>query len=98
MFCNGLRRRIGRIQLMYNKNYQSELVLFTVGVSKKEFRSSVLRNRVKRLLREVFRSVSESHSNPIEPGEYFLLYQSSELPTYESLKYELLNLLQKIDY
>ncbi|MCY4160415.1 MAG: ribonuclease P protein component [Flavobacteriaceae bacterium] len=98
LFSNGQRIQTDDLQLIYKKEPQSEIIRFAVGVGKKEFRSSVLRNRIKRRLREAFQNVYRCHSMTIEPGDYFLLYQSSELPTYQSLKTELWHLLKKIDY
>ena len=96
MFCDGQCFRLGKLQLIYKQEHRSETICFAVGVGKKDFRSSVQRNKVKRLLREVFRDLSTHHPKIVQPGQYFLLYQSSELPTYRLLHTNLLNLMKQM--
>jgi ribonuclease P protein component len=60
-----------------------------VGVSSKNFRKAVQRNRIKRLLREAYRTQKQALQTAVKEEQHlsvFFLYIGKELPEYAPLK------------
>lgn len=82
-----------------NKNAR-HLVHAGVGVSSRNFKKAVDRNRIKRLLREVYRTQKHDLINAvtlqISELNVFFLYVGKELPEYIDLKISMEKTLEKL--
>ncbi|TAH14404.1 MAG: ribonuclease P protein component [Sphingobacteriia bacterium] len=71
-----------------------------VGVSSRNFKKAVDRNRVKRLLREVYRTQKQdlisTVTHQISELNVFFLYVGKELPEYTELKMSMEKTLEKL--
>ena len=78
------------------------ILQFGVGVSKKNFKKSVHRNRIKRLIREVYRTQNSSLKSAIaEKKEWclklFILYTGKEIPTHAFIEEKLPGALHRLE-
>lgn len=95
---NGASIKIYPLKLIYLETELPENVpvQMTVAVGKRRFKSAVMRNRIKRLLRETYRLNKAVIFNNIERKFAFLiLYIGTDLPSFEMVNQTMSDLLQK---
>lgn len=89
-----------RVFYLYS-NEKKESLHFGVGVSSRNFKKSVDRNRIKRLIRETYRlQKSELHNKLKEKkGELnlFVIYTGKEIPAYTEVFMKMKTLLDKLN-
>ena len=70
-------------------------ISFGISVPKKNFKSAVLRNRIKRQIREIIRNSSDIRK--IKKGiSFFIIYNGKNTPNFDYLKRTILDSLEKI--
>lgn len=98
LFAEGKSCSSFPIKLIYLRiNFSLETPLQVgVTVSKRNFKSAVKRNRIKRLLREAYRCNKPLIFNNIE-GEFALmfLYLGKEMPNYAVVEEKVVNVIEK---
>ncbi|HEV8083856.1 MAG TPA: ribonuclease P protein component [Chitinophagaceae bacterium] len=71
------------------------------SVSTKNFKKSVDRNRIKRLIREAYRLQKNSLQKKLAQNQnhlvIFIIYTGNELPVYDSVYYKIGGLLERIE-
>ena len=77
-----------------SQRIQESILQFGTGVSKKNFKKAVHRNRIKRLIREVYRTENSLLKLAVaEKKEWclklFILYTGKEMPTYAFIEEKL---------
>jgi len=79
---------------------QDNIIKTGVGVSSRNFKKAVQRNRIKRLLREAYRTEKQPLHSYLESNEkqlsLFLLFIDKELPQYIFLKEKMKLCIQKL--
>lgn len=79
----------------------TELIQTGVGVSARNFRKSVQRNRIKRMLREAYRnnnqSLHQALSNQPTSLALFLLYLGKDMPEWSQLQAAVKSALEKLE-
>lgn len=98
LFAEGKQLTQFPIKLIYIKTELPEEVKVQAGVAvpKKNFKSAVKRNRIKRLLREGYRLNRGETFNNIEGNFAFLfLYLGKEMPDYAVVEKGIIGVLQK---
>ncbi len=86
------------LKLIYIKNTTSSKAQIQAGVTvpKRNFKSAVTRNRIKRLLREAYRLNKQQVFNNTEGRFAFLfLYLGKEVPTFKQIEKGMKTLLQR---
>lgn len=98
LFKEGRSIKIRNVKLLFLETELPKDVLFQVGVtvSKKNFKSAVKRNRIKRLLREGYRLNKPRLFNNSKGNFAFLfLYLGKEMPDYHLIEQNVKGILQK---
>lgn len=98
LFTEGKSIKVHNIKLLYLKTELPEDVPFQVGVAvpKKNFKSAVKRNRIKRLMRESYRLNKHLVFNNSEGHFAFLfLYLGKEMPDYKRIAQSTQGILHK---
>lgn len=89
-----------RIYYLINDANKKELLQFGVGVSSRNFKKAVERNRIKRLTREAYRLQKNELKDKltvVDKGlSIFLIYTSKELPEFDLVKQKVAVALKKL--
>jgi ribonuclease P protein component len=99
LFADGDSLSVYPLKLIYLKTDNQEVKIKTaVAVAKKNFKSAVHRNKIKRLLREAYRLNKALVLNNTEGKFTFLfLYLGKELPVFDDVESKMKLLLQKFN-
>lgn len=91
------------LKLVYNKKPLGEglpPLLFSVSVSKRNFKSAVSRNRIKRIVREAYRTqcipLKESSKNNNLQIQMMCLYVGTEMPSLQRIQNKMAAILVKL--
>ncbi len=99
LFNEGKAVTVFPIKLIYLPvEHQSEqLIQAAVSVPKRRFKSAVKRNRIKRLLREVYRKNKTMvyQTEHTKKHIFMFIYLGTEEPKYHTLERQMQNILQK---
>jgi ribonuclease P protein component len=89
-----------RIYYLINDANKKELLQFGVGVSSRNFKKAVERNRIKRLTREAYRLQKNELKDKltvVDKGlSIFLIYTGKELPEFDLVKQKVAVALKKL--
>lgn len=101
LFKNSKTFTVFPIKLFYALQEQQDNSIKTgVGVSSRNFKKAVQRNRVKRLLREAYRLEKEPLHTYLNSNKkqlaLFLLFIDKELPQYDTLKAKMKLCIQRL--
>jgi ribonuclease P protein component len=90
-----------RILYLFTKTEKDHALLFGIGVSAKNFKKAVDRNRIKRLTREAYRLQKISLQEKIKATNIglhvFFVYTGKELPEYNEIYQKVGIVLKKLD-
>lgn len=98
LFAEGRSIKVRNVKLLFLEAELPQDVPFQVGVTvpKKNFKSAVKRNRIKRLLRESYRLNKPQLFNNSKANFAFLfLYLGKEMPDYHAIEQNVQAILQK---
>ena|SRR5690554_2359630 len=98
LFAEGKTTTHYPIRLIYLKTKSEDAVKIRVGVtaSKRNFKSAVKRNRIKRLMREGYRLNKSQIFDNIEGNYAFMfLYLGKEMPDQKKISETMIHLIQK---
>ena len=101
LFAEGNRIKKFPLQLIYLKNTHTSEFPIKVGftVPKRSIRLAVNRNRIKRIMREVYRKNKYLFSEKLnEPYVFMFIYMSNEELKYEDLERSLLKICDKFSF
>jgi ribonuclease P protein component len=101
LFSEGNKFGIVPFRIFYLYKEEKKMSLqFGVGVSSRNFKKSVDRNRIKRLIREAYRLQKADLQNKLKQknGELslFVIYTGKELPEYREVFAKMKNVLDKL--
>jgi ribonuclease P protein component len=100
LFKEGLRFSVSPFRVYYTFSSTTGLK-FGAGVSARNFRKAVDRNKIKRLTREAYRlqklSLEETLNNRKTGLHVFLIYTDKELPSYKKIFDKVHVILNKLD-
>ncbi len=101
LFTTGITFIIFPLKVIYMEADAQESILKTgVGTSRKNFRKAVHRNRIKRLLRETYRTEKPLLLNCLQQNKkqiaLFFLYIDKSLPEYSLLKEKMQQAIEKL--
>lgn len=98
IFTDGKSISVYPLRLVYLPKVFDEPVKAKTGVSvsKRHFKTAINRNRIKRLLREVYRLNKSNYFNNL-PTQYafMILYIGKEVPTYKKIETQMNLLFEK---
>ena len=94
IFEKGALIKNGVVLLRFH-DFKDDEVSFGVSVPKKNFKSAVSRNRIKRQLREIVRN--NPNLKQMKKGvSFFLIYSSSKATSFEELNKKSTSLIEKL--
>jgi ribonuclease P protein component len=94
VFEKGKVLKSGSVFLRFH-DFNDDEISFGISVPKKNFKSAVLRNRIKRQIREIIRNNSDIKK--IKKGiSFFIIYNGKTNPNFDYLKEVVLNSIEKI--
>jgi ribonuclease P protein component len=85
LFAEGSHKRKKPLKLVCVADDSGQLAL-GFGVSKRNFPRAVDRNKIKRLMREQFKSLRTKQDYVVFSGRGFFIYEQTELPTLDALE------------
>ncbi|MFB6258878.1 MAG: ribonuclease P protein component [Flavobacteriales bacterium] len=99
LFKKGERVRSGKLLLLFDLSPDAGNLRAGFGVPKRKLKKAHERNRVKRLMREIFRLNKETVLPILREkkceASCFLLFKGDEVPSHSTLKREMIQLLER---
>lgn len=100
IFDTGRKIKAGPLLLFYlDWPRQDVTCRFGVSVSKRKFRSAVVRNKIKRHIREAFRLQRDTHLSTLPDSKtygLFVVYIGNQVPTHDAAYKSMGKLLNKL--